>query len=67
MKARHAIERVMQIAIESSCSCNRPGKGNGYLGHDKTCWVHIQRDNYKTVEAFIERTFDKKSTKPTTT
>jgi len=50
-----AIHRVLSDALEECCGCHRPGEGSGYLGHDRTCAVHICRASFKCVEAFLTR------------
>jgi hypothetical protein len=47
------IEWVITTSITASCGCNAGGRGKGYLGHDRSCWVHIQRAEYQRLDEWI--------------
>ena len=54
---RVALASVLATAIENSCSCNHGGDGGaGFLGHDRDCWVHINRKELRLAFEFLART-----------
>jgi hypothetical protein len=56
----YAISATLGEAIEHTCSCDR--KGNGYMGHSKTCWIHLNRAQYRRIMRFLAAAHQERET-----
>ena len=52
---REALSSCLGMLVENLCGCNTGGLANGYLGHEKGCWVHIERQRLKRAYRLLGR------------
>jgi len=49
---------ILGLATQYVCTCGArlaPGKGKGYLGHDRDCLVHRYRVQFKQIKDLLEK------------